>query len=516
MRKIFSVIITVVLSSILTLVIIREFPGWFNSNKNQIHFNASSGAHSMVQQANFRPSNAYMLGSSGLPDFVEAANKSVHAVVHVKVQATRQNFIYDPFAQLFGLGPQRQDYIQQGFGSGVIISPDGYIVTNNHVISDADQIEVTLNNRKTYQARLVGKDPSTDLALIKIDETNLPYLTFGNSEDVKVGEWVLAVGNPFNLNSTVTAGIISAKGRNNIIDHRKNPIESFLQTDAAVNPGNSGGALVNIRGELIGINTAIASNNGAYQGYSFAVPVNIVRKVVNDLLEFGEVRRAFLGVTISEVDDKIAKENGLNEVKGIYVNAVGAGGSAEESGIRKGDIILSIQDYPVNSVSELHEQIAKYRPGDKVTVKYFRKGKEYLCYCVLKSLEQMVKDSERQSGSDDENDMETANKAKAPSANNEKDSNNNISSALGVELANLSEQEMRTLGIKSGVKIKSILPGSKLYRVGVKPGYIVTNINKTPIHSPSDFMDVMKKTKGGVLMEGVYPDGRRAYYGFGN
>jgi len=501
MKKAATFFSTVALSVLITLFLIRNNPEWAGIQIQTVSTSYNNPTYRPV----LLNTNAPYLSSAGLPDFVEAANKSVHAVVHVKVQATRENLIYDPFAQLFGLGPQREQYIQQGFGSGVIISSDGYIVTNNHVINDADKIEVTLNNRKVYQARLVGKDPSTDIALLKIDEENLPYLSFGNSEEVKVGEWVLAVGNPFNLNSTVTAGIISAKGRNNIIDYRKNPIESFLQTDAAVNPGNSGGALVNVNGELIGINTAIASNNGTYQGYSFAVPSNIVRKVVSDLLEFGEVRRAYLGVSISDMDSKLAKENSMNEVKGVYVSAVNAGGSADEAGIRAGDIILSIQDYPVNSVSELQEQIAKYRPGDKVKVKYFRKGKEYEVLCNLKSLQQMMKHTEK-------NEDETASSASALSPSG----NSSSLASHGIEAAPVSEQELKNLGIKNGVKIKSISPSSKLYRAGVKPGFVVTHINKTQVNSPSELKDLLTKTRGGILLEGVYPGGTKAYYGFGN
>lgn len=243
----------------------------------------------------------------------------------------------------FGQQKRQQGYTQQGSGSGVIISDNGYIVTNNHVISGADKIEVTLNDKRSYVARIIGFDASTDIALIKIEQNGLPFLLYGNSDLVKIGEWVLAVGNPFNLNSTVTAGIISAKGRNNILDNNKRPIESFIQTDAAVNPGNSGGALVNINGELIGINTAIASNNGTYQGYSFAVPVNIVKKVISDLIEFGSVQRAFIGISIKDIDSKFASDKNINHLNGIYVNGINIGGSAEDAGIKEGDIITKFK-----------------------------------------------------------------------------------------------------------------------------------------------------------------------------
>ncbi len=291
-------------------------------------------------------SNAF---SSTAPDFVNAAEASVNTVVHVTTQTQTQDQLnYDPFHQFFYGNQQPQQRIQQGSGSGVIIAKDGYIVTNNHVVAGADKIEVILNDKRTYTAELVGTDPQTDLALLKIKEKDLPFLPYGNSDNVKVGEWCLAIGNPFNLNSTITAGIISAKGRNiNILEndpaHGVFPIESFIQTDAAVNPGNSGGALVSTNGDLIGINSAIASQNGAYIGYSFAIPVNIVKKVVADLAEFGTVQRAFIGVSIRDIDSKLAEEKSLKDLKGVYVNGLTENGSAEQAGITLGDVITKIE-----------------------------------------------------------------------------------------------------------------------------------------------------------------------------
>ncbi|MCC7018081.1 MAG: trypsin-like peptidase domain-containing protein, partial [Rhodospirillales bacterium] len=312
------------------------------------------------KQAEVRLTN-YSSASGTNTDFTMAAERSLNAVVYITTKTDQ--LAYDPWSQIFGGSPQ--SYESQASGSGVIISKDGYIVTNHHVIDGAKDIEVTLNDKRTYKAQVVGTDPATEVALVKIKEDELPFLTYGNSENVKVGEWVLAVGNPFNLESTVTAGIISAKGRNHIINGRKNPIESFIQTDAAVNPGNSGGALVNTSGELIGINTAIVSNGGgSYVGYSFAIPVNIVKKVVGDLIEFGTVQRAYIGVSLTDINAKFAKEYNIKQLKGAFVTNLVAGGSAEAAGIQSGDVITAIEDVPVNSVSELHEQIAKYRPGD--------------------------------------------------------------------------------------------------------------------------------------------------------
>ena len=435
--------------------------------------------------------------SSTTPDFVASAEKSINSVVHIKTTVeSNNNLAYDPFQEwLFG-GRQRQPNIMQGSGSGVIISDDGYIVTNNHVVKDASKIEVILNDKRSYQAEVIGLDPNTDLALLKISDKNLPFVSYGNSDHVKIGEWVLAVGNPFNLNSTVTAGIISAKGRNiNILEHSNTPggiapIESFLQTDAAVNPGNSGGALVNTSGELVGINTAIASNNGSYQGYSFAIPVNIVKKVVSDLIEFGTVQRAFIGLSIQDIDSKFAEENHIKQLKGVYINGLTGNGSGEEAGIQMGDVITKIENVEVKTTSELLEQIGKFRPSDKINVTLVRNEKEITLPVVLKNKENRI------------------GIIKKPVLN--KATINNV----GAEFEELTADELAKLRIQSGVKISKLNAG-KFFNAGIKEGFIITSIDKKKIATTKDIQTLIENKSGGVLIEGLYPNGMRAYYGFG-
>lgn len=456
------------------------------------HGQNNSGSNiSQVTHPNYTLTNYTGSRAGTFSDFTEAADKSVHAVVHIKtVSRQTNNLNYDPFAELlFGPQKRQQNYVQQGSGSGVIISDDGYIVTNNHVISGADEIEVTLNDRRTYSAEIVGADASTDVALIRIKEKGLPFLPYGNSDGVKVGEWVLAVGNPFNLNSTVTAGIISAKGRNNILDGNKRPIESFIQTDAAVNPGNSGGALVNTNGELVGINTAIASNNGAYQGYSFAVPVNIVKKVVSDMVEFGTVQRAYMGVSIQDLDAKFASAKNIKLLNGVYVNAVNAGGSAEEAGIQEGDVITKIQDIAVGSVSALQEQVSRYRPGDKVNVSLVRNNRELNLPVVLKTFDNttnLVKRSELMKASVE---------------------------SLGAEFQEMDVHDLARLRLENGVRVSHLSAG-KLAQVGIKEGFIITSIDKKRIASADDIKVALENKTGNITIEGFYPNGARAFYSF--
>jgi S1-C subfamily serine protease len=353
---------------------------------------------------------------------------------------------------------------------------------------------VTLNNNKSYSAELVGRDPSTDIAVLKIDEKNLPAIAWGNSEDIHIGQWVLAVGNPFELTSTVTAGIVSAKARNiNLIGNRQTneevfPVESFIQTDAAVNPGNSGGALVNSKGELIGINTAIASRTGVFTGYSFAVPTTIARKVATDLIEFGRVQRAFIGVKIAEVSEEVAKEKDLNEVAGVLV----AGITNADSEMKEGDVILKVGDRVVKNVPQLQEQIAKYRPGDKVKLGVWR-GKKWA------DIEVTLKN---RSG-------------KAELNNFDSDAEANLT-ALGAEFGALTQEEMMRLRIKGGVKIKSLAQG-KLRSAGIQPGFIITKVDETLVGDTESLKAALSgKAKGeGIMIEGVYPNGTRAYYGFG-
>lgn len=312
-------------------------------------------------------------------DFTEVAAKTIDAVVHIKCTMTKLTPLYQSFfGMIIDRGVQRQQY--QAFGSGVIVSSDGYIVTNNHVVQDAEEILVTLNDKRTVKGTLIGHDPATDLAVIKIDASNLQFIPFGNSDNARIGEPVLAIGNPFNLTSTVTAGIISAKARNmNIISNPtgvESPIESFIQTDAAVNSGNSGGALVNARGELIGIITAIASGNGYYTGYSFAIPSNIAFKISEDLRHYGNVQRGYLGVNVAEMDSELAAKKGLNDLKGVYIGRIIPGCAADKAGLREGDIILAVNGKAINSYSEMMEEVGLFSPGDKVTVTYQREGRE--------------------------------------------------------------------------------------------------------------------------------------------
>ncbi len=423
----------------------------------------------------------------GAADFTIAAEKAVNAVVHVKTRAVRENSSYNPFYEFF-FG--ERDDIQQrpvmGFGSGVIISSDGYIITNNHVIDRMDEIEVVLDDRRSFPAEVIGTDPSTDLALLKVDTEELPYLQYGNSDNLKLGQWVLAVGNPYNLTSTVTAGIISAKARNINILREQFAIESFIQTDAAVNPGNSGGALVNTVGELVGINTAIASRTGAYSGNSFAIPVSIVKKVIGDLKEFGVVQRAILGVTIQDVTQELANENNINNVSGVYINGLREDGAAKDAGIKVGDVILAVNNIPVNTVSELQEQISRYRPNDQVDVLIKRNGKEKLFEVTLRNM----------SGSTDIVKKDES------------------ISLLGASFEPASDEEKDRLGISGGVKVVSLKAG-KLLSAGVREGFIITKINNKSVDNIDDIEDIIRDIDGGVYIEGIYPDGLIAYYAFG-
>ena len=425
--------------------------------------------------------------------FIEAAAASVDAVVHVRTLQRSQASAH-PWYELFGYGtPER---IAQGSGSGVIIDSDGHIVTNNHVIEGADEIVISLNNNRTYTADIIGTDPSTDLAVLKIDAPEaLPSLPFGSSSDVKVGEWVLAVGNPFDLTSTVTAGIVSAKARDIDILRgdprtREYPIESFIQTDAAVNPGNSGGALVNARGELIGINTAIASRTGSYSGYSFAVPSTIVEKVVGDLLTFGEVRRAYLGIQIEPVDEALAESLGLDEVSGCAVVGVVPGSGADEADMQAGDVVLAIDGTPISNFPELQECIAKYHPGDLVQVALSRGGRAQTMQVKLTSID----------GSSN----------LSRTANNTREQTWIPDASAG--LSNASETLKSSLGIRHGVQVSSLAPGT-FSQAGIRKGFIITKINGEEIENAQQVGQAFSDSDGGLLVEGVYPNGQKAYYG---
>lgn len=426
------------------------------------------------------------------PNFVTASAIATPSVVHIKTKANVDGGnrpSADPFREFFGpefFGPRGP---QQGSGSGVVISADGYIVTNNHVIAGADEIEVVLNDKRSFNATIVGTDPSTDIALIKIETSGLPFLSFGNSDNLQVGEWVLAVGNPFNLTSTVTAGIVSAKGRNINILGGGSSIEAFIQTDAAVNPGNSGGALVTVSGELIGINTAIATNTGSYQGYSFAVPANIASKVVEDLKAYGTVQRGYLGVQIQDVDATLATKEGLSVTAGAFVADYLPNSAAEAAGIKKGDVIVQVDEVVVNATPQLMEAVSRKRPGEAVEVLVDRKGKREKMKVVLRNASgntEIVKATKK----------------------------DEITTVLGAKFESASAEELKSLKITGGVKVLELGRG-KLRDTGVREGFIITKVDKTAVETPKELINALQKASGGVLLEGYYPNGSKAYYGFG-
>lgn len=417
--------------------------------------------------------------------FAEAAELSVNGVVHVNVAVERRRSQWEEF--FYGQGKPQ---IVQGSGSGVIISQNGYIVTNNHVINGAKTINVTLNDNRKFDAELIGADPTTDIALLKIDADDLDAIEFANSDDVRLGEWVLAVGNPFNLTSTVTAGIISAKGRNINIINTNSAIESFIQTDAAVNPGNSGGALVNTRGDLIGINTAISTHTGSFEGYSFAVPSNIVKKVVDDLMTFGAVQRAFLGVNIVDVTAELAKEQGLDITSGVYVVDVVDDGAAKDAGLKRGDVIINIDGNEVTKSAELLEQIGRKRPGDVAKVIVNRSSKSKSFDVTLRNQRGTTK---------------LYNKDEMTSQG-----------LLGAQIEALSADQKRELGLRYGFVVTD--PGNgKLKQAGVPKGFIIIKVNNELISSAEE-MEKLLKNLGqgdGVLIQGYHPNGKPDYFAFG-
>ncbi|MDG1841236.1 MAG: Do family serine endopeptidase [Crocinitomicaceae bacterium] len=429
-------------------------------------------------------------------NFSEASENTINSVVHVTTKVVKTTFQRDPFQEFFygpGAGGREFKQYGSGSGSGVIISSEGYIVTNNHVIEDASEIEVTLNDNSKYQAKIVGADPSTDLAVLKIKGGDFQPIAIGNSDNLKIGEWVLAVGNPFNLTSTVTAGIVSAKARNiNLFDRSKKdivPIESFIQTDAAVNPGNSGGALVNTMGQLVGINTAIASQTGSYSGYSFAIPVNLVQKVMRDIIDYGMVQRGYLGVRITDITQETKTKNSLPNLKGVYVAGVVEDGSAEKAGLKDGDVILKIEGKEVNSVAKLQEEIGKRRPGDKIKVTIRNnKGSEKNIEIVLRNKE-----------------------GKTKLVSKEEIKKN---FALGATFSELTNKEKKENGIEKGVKIKSITTG-KLKSLGLKEGMIITKVNNEAIDSVEKLTAKLNGSNRGILLEIITEDGKKDYVGFG-
>lgn len=422
-------------------------------------------------------------------DFTYAAETSVKAVVFVKVVKRSEGSQMPPsiFDYFFGFGGGHSAPREQvGSGSGVIITPDGYIVTNNHVVAGASEIEVTMENNKTFKAELIGTDPATDVALLKVEAEGLPTIPYGNSDKLRLGEWVLAIGSPYGLSSTITAGIVSAKGRS-MANNGEFKIESFIQTDAAVNPGNSGGALVNTKGELVGINTAIISNTGSYAGYSFAVPVNIVRKIVADLMDFGKVQRAMLGISMQDITDALKSEKELTTLDGVYVAEVVKGGAADKAGVKAGDVLISIEGEPVKKGSSVQEKINRYRPGDKVSLTVLRKGKELKMEATL--IGRDAQDMASYAGQDKIN-------------------------LFGAELVPAPKDLLEKLSLKTGVQVSSIEKG-KMKEAGIKQDFIITFVNNSMVSSPADVAAIVKKAKRSVLIEGVYPDGSVFYYAIG-
>ena len=471
---------------------------YFGLNKQQV---------SIIEQNSPAKFAAYQRNNSAQPiDFRFAASTSTPSVVHIKsifkTERVASNGYQDPFQDFFGNNFQQFFHGQSPYkmepqvatGSGVIVSKDGYIVTNNHVVENADEVEVMMNNNKSYKAKIIGRDADTDLALVKVEASELPAISFANSDSVLIGEWVMAVGNPFNLESTVTAGIVSAKSRNiNLIGNEgqaqgqkqnNTAIESFIQTDAAVNPGNSGGALVNVDGELVGINTAIASPTGSYAGYSFAVPSNIVKKVIFDLQKFGVSQRGFLGVTIRTMDDKTAKEIGFDKPHGVYVDGVNKGSAADDAGLRNKDVITKINGISVNSSPELQEQVAKYSPGDKLEVEVIRDGKESNLNVVLKNKFNTVAQI---------------------------DNSRDILGALGIKVENLTPTELRSLGIQGGVKVTDLKDGKLSQFTDIHKGFIITQIDDVQVNNVDDFVNMLKEKSGKVLVEGIYPNKPMSY-----
>jgi len=436
-----------------------------------------------VSGQNARPS---LLSASltGLPDFVEACEISTPAVVYIKTTSTQNMRSFNDW--FFGDFFQQNPQTVLNSGSGVLLSADGYLVTNHHVVQQAQKIEVVLANKKTYTAELVGDDPASDLALLKIDGSGLPFLPFANSSELRVGEWVLAVGNPFNLTSTVTAGIVSAKGRNLNLLNNMFPIEAFIQTDAAINPGNSGGALINTQGALVGINTAILSKTGSYNGYGFAIPANIVRKVVADLQEYGKVQRAFMGIEVADLDEKLRKDAGIDRLNGVVITSVSTVGGAKDAGLQAGDVMVGMDKMSIRTKADFDEQLSYHRPGESIEVHLERQGKPMTKKVRLTNL----------------------------NGDTEIQKNQVVRSAdLGCELEPLSQYELDRLKTPNGVRIASVQAGT-LSRMGLREGFVITHINKKAIQTPWEVIDALAHVRGQTVIEGFDKNGGRAVYSF--
>ena len=485
MKRLFVIFGVVALSAATTLATLRVADTISSDNLSEATHSTSPFSENAATDALFAAS----VVPAEYPDLTYAAENAVKAVVNIV--ATKQvegRQYFDPFFEFFGYpqGGTQQREAKAG-GSGVIISEDGYIVTNNHVIEGATKLRVTLPDGRAFDAKTIGTDPATDVALIKIDASGLPTLPFGSSDDLRLGEWVLAIGYPMELQSTITAGIVSAKARQLGALNNRYGIESFIQTDAAVNPGNSGGALVNTRGELVGINTIIKTSTGSYVGYSFAVPETIVRKVVVDLKESGVVQRAVLGISFRAIDqqfiDELGDDSDIKEIGGIYVASVAEGGAASEAGLRKGDVILSVDGVAVNDSATFLEQIGKRRPGDEIKLKLRRGEKEITTKATLQN-----KAGETSLLSPESVDVEAV---------------------LGGQFETISEKSAKALDIRGGVQVVKIKQGGLLERARIKEGYIITHINDRQIRSIDDLARLTDKISS---IDGVYPNGRASSY----
>lgn len=480
LKNIVSIILLGLLSGILGSFISTKLILKINENPNDK--NLLESEYLKHKSTHFKTvSNLDEKPNTGYSDLTYPAEIGLPAVVHVKTSYNQPNYTLYDF--IFGTTPRYSTPVQSS-GSGVIISSDGYIVTNNHVIENAEIIEVVLSDKKSYSAKLVGLDATTDIALLKIDAKNLSSLKYGNSDDLKIGEWVLAIGNPFNLTSTATAGIVSAKARNNNIMKENMAIESFIQTDAAVNPGNSGGALLNTNGELVGINTAIASPTGSFVGYSFAIPVNIVRKVVADLVEYGEVQRGYLGIELLDIDANVAKKMNIVKLEGVLANKIWENGAANKAGIKAGDIILEINSIKINSSSELLEHTSQYRPGDEIILLINRNSTNKTVKLIL------------------QNKFGDTSIVKSKTVE-----------FLGAKFEVLNDYDKQKLQLRNGIQIIELTAG-KFAQNGIKKGFIIIKINDTFIKTVEDLENIIKNTKGNLFIEGIYPNGATAYYSF--
>lgn len=490
------------------LVIILSFQGCQAQDKESVQ--------DIEALQNTATTSTTKISYTGIVDFRFAAKVATPAVVNIKCtfkpqiqqyENEDQNQFYnlpdplkdffrdDPFFRQFKFespnSPRYQSMPLIGSASGVILTPNGYIVTNNHVVKDASEINITLSDGRSYPAIIIGADPLTDLALLKIDEKKLSFISFGESDDIEVGEWVVAVGNPFNLASTVTVGIVSAKARNINILRDQGAIESFIQTDAAVNPGNSGGALVTLEGKLIGINTAIATPTGVYAGYAFAIPVDIVKKVTNDLIKYQSVERGVLGISIRDLNNELAREINIERSNGVYVDDVLAESAAKEAGVKAKDVIVALDDIETVTASKLQEIVMRKRPGEKVKISLIRNGKEK---------KELVATLKKQT---------TITKTALPETKA-------LLNTLGVQLAEINNQDQKDYNVKNGLKIIKLYDGKLTRNTDIREGFVITSVNRRAIYTVKSFVEAVEAQQGGIMLEGKYPgDPVFYYYAFG-